>query len=97
MNELFDIYGELLSSAQQKMIQLYYHYDLSLAEIALQEGVSRNAVHDALKKGFDALLHYEEKLHLREKENKFNEKLDELKEVLDDEVYQVLYKKMKED
>ena len=55
MNELFDIYGELLSSTQQKMIHLYYHLDLSLAEISTQEVVSRNAVYDALKKGFDIL------------------------------------------
>ena len=97
MNELFDIYGVLLSNAQQKMIHLYYHLDLSLAEISLQEGISRNAVYDALKKGFDILLNYEEKLHLREKEISLNNKLNELKSLLDEESFDIVIKKIKED
>ena len=97
MNELFDIYGELLSSTQQKMIHLYYHLDLSLAEISLQEGVSRNAVYDALKKGFDILKNYENKLHLREKKILFNEKLETLKNVLDEDTYQKVLDAIKED
>ena len=97
MNELFDIYGELLSSTQQKMIHLYYHLDLSLAEISLQEGVSRNAVYDALKKGFDILKNYESKLHLREKKILFNNKLETLKDVLDEDTYKIVLNAIKED
>ena len=97
MNELFDIYGELLSSTQQKMIHLYYHLDLSLAEISTQEGVSRNAVYDALKKGFDILKNYESKLHLREKKILFNYKLETLKDVLDEDTYKIVLTAIKED
>ena len=97
MNELFDIYGELLSSTQQKMIHLYYHLDLSLAEISLQEGVSRNAVYDALKKGFDILKNYESKLHLREKKILFNNKLETLKDVLDEDTYKIVLNAIEED
>lgn len=97
MNELFDIYGELLSSTQQKMIHLYYHLDLSLAEISTQEGVSRNAVYDALKKGFDILKNYESKLHIREKKILFNEKISSLKQVLDDDTFVVVLNAIKED
>ena len=97
MNELFDIYGELLSSTQQKMIHLYYHLDLSLAEISTQEGVSRNAVYDALKKGFEILKNYENKLHLREKKILFNEKLETLKDVLDKDTYKIVLTAIKED
>lgn len=97
MNELFDIYGELLSSTQQKMIHLYYHLDLSLAEISTQEGVSRNAVYDALKKGFDILKNYESKLHLREKKILFNNKLETLKDVLDEDTYKIVLTAIKED
>ena len=97
MNELFDIYGELLSSTQQKMIHLYYHLDLSLAEISTQEGVSRNAVYDALKKGFDILKNYESKLHLREKKILFNNKLETLKDVLDEDTYKIVLNAIKED
>ena len=96
MNELFDIYGELLSSSQKKMIHLYYRYDLSLQEIASQENVSRNAVYDALKKGFDALLHYEEILCFRKKRIEFNDKLNSLKDSLNEETFNIVYNKLKE-
>ena len=97
MNELFDIYGVLLSNTQQKMIHLYYHLDLSLMEISIQEGISRNAVYDALKKGYDILLNYEEKLHLREKQISLNKKINELKDVLDEESFNIVLNKLKED
>ena len=97
INELFDIYGVLLSTSQQKMISLYYGLDLSLSEIAEQEHVSRNAVYDALKKGFDSLKNYESKLHIREKKILFNEKISSLKQVLDDETFVVVLNAIKED
>lgn len=97
MNELFDIYGSLLSATQQKMIHLYYHLDLSLAEIATQEGVSRNAVYDALKKGFSTLKNYEEKLCLRDMKLKQEERFLKLKEYVDESTYELVLKILKED
>lgn len=90
VNELFDLYGNLLSSTQQKIIDLYYTKDLSLSEISTQENVSRNAVFDALKKGVDSLKKYEEKLHLLTK-------LELLKKELDDESFYKVIKILKED
>ncbi len=88
INELFDIYGDLLAKSQHKMIYLYYTLDLSLSEIALQEGVSRNAVHDAIKKGVDSLYLFEKKLCILENKNKFNKKLKKLEKILDKSNYQ---------
>ena len=66
VSELFHIYGELLSDRQRTFIHLYYDENLSLSEIATQHGISRQAVHDAIKHGRKALSRYEESLHLRE-------------------------------
>ena len=90
INELFDIYGCLLSSTQQKMIDLYYTKDLSLSEISSQENVSRNAVFDALKKGVESLNKYEEKL-------KILCKLESLKNKVDEKTYYEILKIFKED
>lgn len=70
MNNLLDLYGELLTTKQQNITDSYYREDLSISEIAENEGISRAAVHDALKHAEQDLLHYEEVLHLlfRQKE-----------------------------
>lgn len=61
---LLDFYGPLLTGRQQALLQLYCEEDLSLAEIAEQEGISRQAVHDSVRRG-DAQLHeYEKQLGL---------------------------------
>ena len=79
VNLLFDIYGKLLTNTQQKMIELYYHDDLSLGEISELEGVSRNAVFDSIKKGIKTLEDYEDKLHILAKEEKMNNFFEELR------------------
>lgn len=61
---LFDFYGGLLTSRQQAIYQLYFHDDLSLAEISEQYDVSRQAIYDILKRTSQALEGYEEKLGL---------------------------------
>ena len=55
MSLLFDTYGALLTEKQQTYFDLYYNQDLSLAEIAEQEGISRQGVHDAISRS-EALL-----------------------------------------
>ena len=52
---LLDFYGGLLTGRQRQMLASYYDEDLSLAEIAQEQGVSRQAVHDALRRGEAAL------------------------------------------
>ena len=72
-NHLFDYYGCLLTEKQQEYFTSYYFDDMSLAEIADIYNVSRNAVHDQLKKIYTLLDYYEEKLQLSLKDNKLND------------------------
>ena len=46
---LFDSYGELLTEKQREYFDLHYNEDLSLAEIAQNEGVSRQSVWDIIR------------------------------------------------
>jgi len=61
---LFGLYGELLTSKQQQLVKFYYFDDLSLAEIAVELGVSRQAVYFGLKRSEEALETYEKRLGL---------------------------------
>ncbi len=60
--ELRDVYGSLLTARQREMLAWYYEYDLSLGEIAEQAGVSRQAVHDLLRRAVSLLEGYERRL-----------------------------------
>lgn len=79
MNELYDIYKELLTDKQRTYIELYYHEDLSLSEIADELGVSRNAVHDNIRRSEKLLTSYEEKLRIDEKARKGRAIYDKIK------------------
>lgn len=48
---LCDIYGELLTEKQQNVLDLYYNENLSLAEVAEEVGITRQAVKDSIAKG----------------------------------------------
>ena len=61
---LLDFYGELLTEKQREFLEYYYNEDLSLAEIALNEGISRQGVRDAIKRAEKQLLEMEESLCL---------------------------------
>jgi predicted DNA-binding protein YlxM (UPF0122 family) len=61
---LADLYGALLTPRQREVLSLYYEDDLSLAEVAARAGVSRQAVHDLLRRAAAALEGYESRLRL---------------------------------
>ena len=69
---LLEIYGKLLTEKQYDLLDDYYNNDLSLAEIAENENITRQAVRDNLKKGERKLFDYEEKLGVMKK-NKMQE------------------------
>ena len=64
MTLLYDYYGELLTAKQRCCFDLYYNQDYSLAEIAAEEGISRQGVHDLVRRCDRILEEYEEKLQL---------------------------------
>lgn len=64
---LYDFYGQLLTAKQQEILKLYHEDNYSLSEIAEEYGISRQGVHDAVKKAEKALHEYENKLGLVEK------------------------------
>jgi predicted DNA-binding protein YlxM (UPF0122 family) len=64
VNLLFDFYRSLLTDKQQTFLQLYFHEDFSLGEIAESYEVSRQAVYEHIKRAEQMLEDYEGKLHL---------------------------------
>ncbi len=61
---LYDFYGELLNEHQRRIYEDFVFNDLSLGEIAKDEGISRQGVHDMVRRCNRTLEGYEEKLHL---------------------------------
>ena len=82
---LCQIYGELLSKKQFDCINDYYNSDLSLSEIAENEGITRQAVRDNIKKGEKKLFEYEDKLkfmkRMLKQENTIQNILKELSKI----------------
>lgn len=61
---LYDFYGELLTEHQRRIYEDAVYNDMSLSEIAEEEGISRQGVHDLIKRCDKILCGYEAKLHL---------------------------------
>ncbi|CUX30536.1 YlxM family DNA-binding protein [Clostridium sp. C105KSO13] len=80
---LYDFYGELLTDHQKEIYEQFMLEDLSLSEIAQEEGISRQGVHDLIRRCQKILEGYEAKLHLVEKFLSVKEKVQEINEVLD--------------
>lgn len=75
INLLYDFYGQMLTERQRHFIELYYGHDFSLGEISEQFDVSRQSVHDMLKRSEQTLYRFEEKLGLVGKFQKQREQL----------------------
>lgn len=71
-NNLFDIYGVLLTEKEQVTFKDYYQEDLSLSEIAEENNVSRAAVQKTVKNVLEKLNYYEEKLKIHQKNSKLH-------------------------
>ena len=83
MSMLLDYYGALLTQKQKTYFDLYYNQDLSLAEIAEQEGISRQGVHDAINHAQKQLEAYEAKLGLLSRYRRLTEAVGECRTELD--------------
>lgn len=78
MNLLLDFYGQLLTDRQQSVCRMYYEDNLSLAEIGSEMDVTRQAVHDMLRRASASLCAYEDRLGLVKR---FQEQQEELRSI----------------
>lgn len=82
---LFDFYGELLGEHKKEIFSDYVLNDLSLGEIADEAGMTRQGVHDIIRRCSKKLNEYEEKLRLVEKFEQTKKKVNEMK-VISEEI-----------
>ena len=75
---LLDFYGEMLTQKQREVIEYYYNDDLSLAEIADNEGITRQGVRDSIKRGEAVLLEMEERLGLAKRFRKMQDSIERI-------------------
>ncbi len=59
---LYDFYGSLLTEHQQKIYEMVVYDNLSLSEVAESENISKQAVHDLVKRCTSVMRQYELKL-----------------------------------
>ena len=76
---LYDFYGELLTDHQRHVYEDVVFNDMSLSEIAEEQGISRQGVHDLIKRCDRILAGYEEKLRMVEKFNQTKRMVGEIK------------------
>ena len=81
---LYDFYGELLTQHQKGIYEDAVLNDLSLGEIADERGISRQGVHDLIKRCDKTLNEYENKLHLVEKFARIKRNIEQINELTDD-------------
>ncbi len=78
---LYDFYGELLTDHQKSVYEDVVLNDLSLGEIAAERGITRQGVHDLVRRCDRILASYEEKLHLVERFLKTREDVMQIREM----------------
>lgn len=82
--DLLALYGPLLTSKQAKLLELYYFDDLSLSEIAENEGGSRQGALDVIKRAEKELLLIEENLRLLKRNKLQNDIISMMKSALEE-------------
>lgn len=83
-SQLLDIYGGMLTQKQHEMLEFYYNDDLSLSEIAANEGISRQGVRDSIKRGEESLLELDSKIGVIKIVNEYSELLEGVKASCDE-------------
>ena len=78
---LYDFYGELLTEHQRSVYEEVVLNDYSISEVAQEAGISRQGVHDMIKRCSKILEDYESKLHLVEKFIHIKERVNRIREL----------------
>ncbi|MDE7405478.1 MAG: DNA-binding protein [Clostridiales bacterium] len=86
VTRLCDAYGALLTPHRLEIIRNYYDDDLSLAEIAENFGITRQAALCSIKQAEKQLLEYEAKLKIVENSDKLQRQIDSALNVIDTDV-----------
>jgi len=84
MTMLFDFYGELLTERQKEFFDLYYNEDLSLAEIAENNGISRQGVRDVIVRGEKYMQEIEDKTGLIRRFHQMGARLDAIQQAAEE-------------
>lgn len=79
---LYDFYGELLTDHQKQIYEDVVLNDYSFSEVAEEQGISRQGVHDLVKRCHKILQEYESKLHLVEKFVTIKEQIEQMEKSL---------------
>ncbi len=93
--ELYDLYQALLTDKQKEYFESYYFDNFSITEISENKEVSRNAVHDQLKKTVNKLNDFEKKLKLKVLNKERNNIIKKILEVSKDNEITLLLTELK--
>ncbi len=82
---LYDFYGELLTDHQKQIYEAAVYEDMSLTEIAAEHGISKQGVHDLIRRCTKSLQEYEDKLHMIRRFEAIKESAQELRAATEDD------------
>lgn len=94
---LYDFYGELLTEHQRRVYEDVVIDDMSLSEIALEQGISRQGVHDLIRRCDRTLQGYESRLHLIEKFQKVRHTVEQIERESSEEAVRRLARQILEE
>lgn len=94
---LYDFYGELLTEHQRRLYEDVVIDDMSLSEIALEQGISRQGVHDLIRRCDRTLQGYESRLHLIEKFQKVRHTVEQIERESSEEAVRRLARQILEE
>ena len=81
--QLYDVYGQLLNEKQRDVINCYYNEDLSLQEIADNDGRSKQAISDMINRSVDKLFEFEDELSLLKSKTELVGALYDIRELIE--------------
>lgn len=84
MSLLFDFYGDTLTEKQRHLFDCYYNQDLSLAEIAENENITRQGVRDAIVRSESSMEELEQSIGLIRKYKAMSECISRISRATDE-------------